>query len=107
MSFKPMLPAGELDQLAEDAGTDKSSKTHDYMRLYEFVFAPYKDAEFCFMELGVGLPRVNAASLRSWRKFSPKPKLLGSTMTSASKNFQATNLPSKLETRRAHGSLIA
>ena len=40
MSFKPMLPAGELDQLAEAAGTDKSSKTHDYMWLYEFVFAP-------------------------------------------------------------------
>ena len=77
MSFKSLLPAGELDQLAQDAGTDKSSKTHDYMRLYEFAFAPYKDAEFCFMELGVGLPRVNAASLRSWRKFFTKAKIVG------------------------------
>lgn len=72
-----LLPAGELDQLALSHGTDKSAKTHDYMRLYEFVFAPFKDREFCFMELGVGLPRINAASLRSWRKYFTKAKIVG------------------------------
>lgn len=37
------------------------------MRLYEFLFKPFRDQDFCFMELGVGLPRINPASLRSWR----------------------------------------
>ncbi len=45
------LPCGELDGVAHMLGTDKPPKTHDYMRLY------------CFMELGVGLPRINAVFL--------------------------------------------
>lgn len=77
MSFKSLLPIGELNALAVEYGTDKSDRTHDYMRLYEFVFAPYKQAEFCFMELGVGLPRIKAASLRSWRDFFENAKIVG------------------------------
>lgn len=77
MSFISLLPLGPLDQVAQDFGTDKSSKTHDYMRLYEFIFAPYRDADFCFMELGVGLPRIKAASLRSWRTFFTKAQIVG------------------------------
>jgi hypothetical protein len=77
MSFETLLPLGELDSLARKFGTDKSAATHDYMRLYEFVFAPYRTADFCFMELGVGLPRVKAASLRSWRGFFENAKIVG------------------------------
>jgi len=77
MTFKTLFPRGVLDQFAQDFGTDKSIKNHDYMRLYEFVFAPYKDSDFCFMELGVGLPRIEAASLRSWRKYFSKAKIVG------------------------------
>ncbi|MBQ0804735.1 MAG: hypothetical protein KBT65_07705 [Sulfitobacter sp.] len=77
MTLPSLLPRGELDKLAHDMGTDKSSRTHDYMRLYEFLFKPFKDEEFCFMELGVGLPRINAASLRSWRQFFTKARIVG------------------------------
>ncbi|WP_339762697.1 hypothetical protein [uncultured Sulfitobacter sp.] len=77
MTLPPLLPLGELDQLAQEMGTDKSSRTHDYMRLYEFLFKPFKDQDFCFMELGVGLPRIQAASLRSWRRFFTKALIVG------------------------------
>jgi hypothetical protein len=77
MSINSLLPLGELDALARKFGTDKSADSHDYMRLYEFVFAPYKQAHFCFMELGVGLPRIKAASLRSWRVFFEHAKIVG------------------------------
>ena len=77
LTLKEFLPAGELDQFARAAGTDKSSTGHDYMRLYEHVFAPYRSADFCFMELGVGLPRIKAASLRTWRRFFEKARIVG------------------------------
>tara|TARA_R110002012_G_scaffold27854_1_gene88583 strand:+ start:90 stop:308 length:219 start_codon:yes stop_codon:yes gene_type:complete len=67
ITLPSLLPRGDLDGLAYQMGTDKSSRTHGYMRLYEFLFKPFRDQEFCFMELGVGLPRINPASLRSWR----------------------------------------
>jgi hypothetical protein len=88
MSFKSLLPLGQLDTLAQEFGTDKSVKTHDYMRLYEFVFAPYRQAEFCFMELGVGLPRVKAASLRSWRSFFENAKIVGVDNDKRVKQFE-------------------
>lgn len=77
MPLDPLLPAGRLDLLAKDAGTDKSSASHDYMRIYEWVFKPYQEKEFCFMELGVGLPRIKAASLRTWRGFFSKARIVG------------------------------
>ncbi|MDE9450906.1 hypothetical protein J3R80_10555 [Aliiroseovarius sp. Z3] len=77
MPIDPLLPSGDLDRYSVEAGTDKSSRGHDYMRLYEFVFAPYRTADFCFMELGVGLPRIKAASLRTWRQYFTNARIIG------------------------------
>ncbi len=84
----PLLPLGELDGLALAAGTDKSSKRHDYMRFYEYLLAPYRDKAFTFLELGVGIPSRKAPSLRTWKAFFPKAQIVGVDIKKVSKNFE-------------------
>lgn len=84
----PLLPRGALDDIALEAGTDKSSRRHDYMRFYEYLLAPYRDQEFTFLELGVGLPARKAPSLRSWKTFFPKAQIVGVDIRKVSKDFE-------------------
>ncbi len=83
-----LLPKGELDTLAADAGTDKRSEKHDYMRFYEAILAPYRDQEFTFLELGVGIPSRKAPSLRTWKAFFPKATIVGFDIKPVSKTFE-------------------
>ncbi len=83
-----LLPLGELDQLAIQAETDKSSKRHDYMRFYEHLLTPYKDKSFSMLELGVGLPSRRAPSLRTWKAFFPKARIVGVDIKGVSKTFE-------------------
>lgn len=83
-----LLPLGELDQLAIEAKTDKSSKRHDYMRFYEHLLTPYKDKSFSMLELGVGLPSRRAPSLRTWKAFFPKARIVGVDIKGISKTFE-------------------
>ncbi|MQQ10320.1 SAM-dependent methyltransferase [Epibacterium sp. SM1979] len=83
-----LLPAGELDQLAQDTETDKSSKRHDYMRFYEHLLAPYRNQEFSFLELGVGLPSRRAPSLRTWKAYFPKARIIGVDIRPGARDFE-------------------
>lgn len=83
-----LFPARDLDALAIDAGTDKSSKRHDYMRFYEHLLTPYRDKEFTMLELGVGIPSRKAPSLRTWKTFFPKAQIVGVDIRKVSKNFE-------------------
>ena len=83
-----LLPLGTLDQLAIAADTDKSSKRHDYMRFYEHLLTPYKDKSFSMLELGVGLPSRRAPSLRTWKAFFPKARIVGVDIKGISKTFE-------------------
>ena len=84
----PLMPAGDLDRLAIEADTDKSSKKHDYMRFYEYAFAPYRDKAFTLLELGVGLPSRRAPSLRTWKAFFPQAQIVGVDIRKVSKDFE-------------------
>lgn len=76
-----LLPRGTLDRIAHEAGTDKRSEMHDYMRFYEALLSPYRDLEFTLLELGVGKPSTGAPSLRSWAAFFPKARIVGFDIT--------------------------
>lgn len=84
----PLMPKGELDQLAIEAGTDKSSKSHDYMRFYEYLLGPYRDQRFTLLELGVGIPSRKAPSLRTWKAFFPEAQIVGVDIRRISKSFE-------------------
>lgn len=84
----PWLSVGELDALARETGTDKSSTKHDYMRFYEAVLTPYRDSTFTMLELGVGIPSRKAPSLRTWKAFFPRAEIVGVDIRKVSKEFE-------------------
>ncbi len=83
-----LLPRGDLDALAISAETDKSSKRHDYMRLYEHLLTPYRDKSFSMLELGVGIPSRRAPSLRTWKSYFPNARIVGVDIRGISKTFE-------------------
>lgn len=71
---------GYLNALANQYGTDKSSKHHDYCRYYEPYIAPFQNKEITLIEIGVGGDEnelVGGHSLRMWHDFLPKAKIVG------------------------------
>jgi hypothetical protein len=62
-----------LDTLGIINGTDKSSLRWDYLRQYEEVFLPWRDAEFNLIEIGVG----GGGSLRTWLRFFTRATIVG------------------------------
>jgi hypothetical protein len=84
----PLLPLGQLDALAIEAETDKSSLKHDYLRFYEYLLKPYKDKKFTLLELGVGIPSRKAPSLRTWKSFFSKAQIVGLDIRKVSKDFE-------------------
>lgn len=66
-------PAEELDALAIQFGTDKSSKHHNYVRYYGPYFASYRGRPINFLEIGV----KDGASLQMWKAFLPQAKVVG------------------------------
>lgn len=84
----PMLPLGKLDEIAIESGTDKSSLKHDYLRFYEYLLKPYEKKTFTLLELGVGIPRRKAPSLRTWKSYFPKAQIVGLDIRKVSKDFE-------------------
>ena len=62
-----------LDVIGAVEGTDKSSAIHDYLRHYEALFLPFRDAAIAVIEIGV----LNGASLRMWEQFFSRAELIG------------------------------
>src|SRR6266704_2450514 len=62
-----------LDELGHKYGTDKASGSHDYLRFYEPLLAPFRDRDFDFVEMGVG----SGGSLKMWEEFFPKAFIIG------------------------------
>lgn len=63
----------DLDKLGIDAGTDKSSKWHNYLSKYEFFLNKYKDEKINVLELGV----LDGNSLRMWKKYFSNADIYG------------------------------
>jgi hypothetical protein len=77
--------AVDLDALARLHGTDKSSSTHGYTRLYETHFASRRPTVRRLLEIGVGgidsgrgyETTEGGQSLRMWRDYFPNAEIVG------------------------------
>ncbi len=66
-----------LDEIGLRHGTDKASSHHNYLAFYEYFMAPLRDAPINLLEIGV----YQGASLRTWREYFPKAKIVGVDIT--------------------------
>ena len=65
--------APSLDLIGIAEGTNKHSLNLDYLRHYERMFSRFRHEPIDFMEIGV----FNGASLRTWRRFFPRARIIG------------------------------
>ena len=57
----------ELDELGIACHTDKCSLANDFLEKYEFFLRPFREKEFCLIELGV----FRGASTHLWKEYFP------------------------------------
>lgn len=60
-----------MDNLALQAGTDKSSSFHNYTEVYSQLFSSLKDKPIKFLEIGI----YKGDSVKLWEKYFPKAEL--------------------------------
>ncbi|MGB5085944.1 MAG: hypothetical protein WBO09_15405 [Methylocystis silviterrae] len=81
-------PQTELGAFMARHGSDKWGSWHNYTIVYERLFAPFRQAAFSLLEIGIGtnfddVPSsmgtngVPGASLRAWRDFFPHAQIVG------------------------------
>ncbi len=81
-----------LNELGLKHGTDKStasksgeSSGHDYLRIYEKFFEPYRDTAVRVLEVGV----LGGSSLRTWEEYFPNATIYGLDIKPASVKHSA------------------
>lgn len=62
-----------LDDVGVHYGTELSSLSRDYLRIWERFLAPLRDQAFDLLDIGAGA----GASLRTWREWFPFARLIG------------------------------
>ncbi len=62
-----------LDELGLLHGTDKVSKRHGYLPVYEQFFEPMRDLPVSIFEIGV----KEGSSIRMWRDYFPRAQIIG------------------------------
>ena len=67
------MDAGLLDQLGTKYGTDKASRGHDYLNLYERFLSSFRHTANSILEVGV----YNGGSLPVWRDYFPNAQIVG------------------------------
>lgn len=77
-----------LDQIAIECGTDKSSEIHNYCEKYE-RFLPFERSEsISILEIGV----LGGASLKMWSEYFPNASILGIDINSACQQYASNNI---------------
>jgi len=61
-----------LDEIALRYGTDKSSRKHNYTRLYAAYFEPLRNKPLSVLEIGA----ANGYSLKTWKEYFPHAKII-------------------------------
>jgi len=79
----------EMDKIALEAGTDKSSAIHNYTKVYSHYFNSIKDKNFKFLEVGI----YKGNSVKFWEKYFTKADLNFIDITS--ENLEYTSERSK------------
>lgn len=70
----------DLDQMAIEYGTDKSSKHHNFAVIYDRYFQPWRDSDIVLLELGIGgyhYADRGGESLRMWHEYFRKGTVVG------------------------------
>lgn len=85
-----------LDEIAIKHGTDKATthpliKGHGYTPHYEKHFAPWRDRQLRFLEIGVG----GGESIRTWLEYFPNAKVWGLDLVRDTNPFNTA--PSQIE----------
>ena len=73
-----------LDNLAQSAGTDKSSLWHNYTKLYAKLFASFKNNKIKFLEIGIS----EGNSVELWERYFPKAEMHFIDISSAAIKYQ-------------------
>jgi hypothetical protein len=69
-----VLGGTEMDQILDIIGMlEGTNKAGLYLEPYENFLGPFRDREFCLLEIGV----YQGASLRTWKAYFPKAKIVG------------------------------
>lgn len=77
-----------LDEIGLRFGTDKASPHHDYLRIYEALFAPLRDKPLKILEIGV----LNGASLRTWEAYFPNARIVGADIDPLARRFRSARI---------------
>ena len=97
-----LMPQGDLDRIALETKTDKSSDQHDYLRAYEWVLAPLRNKSFTLMELGVGQVVREAGSLKMWKSFFPKAQIVGVDINQRVQRFEEERITIEIGNASKH-----
>lgn len=76
-------PKKSLDAIGIGTGTDKSSRYHDYLNVYEHAFQDLRTSKFQMVEIGVH----QGASIRMWEEFFPRASLIGVDISTKCKKY--------------------
>ena len=76
-------PKKTLDAIGIGTGTDKSSRYHDYLNVYEHAFQSLRKVKFQMVEIGVH----QGASIRMWEEFFPRATLIGVDISTKCKKY--------------------
>ncbi len=79
-----MSKTSTLDAIGLKHGTDKASSNHNYLELYEVLFASLRDKNLTLLEIGV----LNGASLKTWEEYFPNANVVGVDIVPTSKLYE-------------------
>lgn len=77
-----------LNDLAIKHNTDKSSKCHDYCRIYEKCFVDIRLNKLNILEIGVN----RGDSLRMWKEYFPYSRIVGIDIDLMCKSYEEENI---------------
>jgi hypothetical protein len=80
--------AETLDEIGLKYGTDKASSHHNYLNFYESFMAPQREQAVTLLEIGV----YQGASLKTWREYFPKAKIIGVDIQPNCKQFESDRI---------------
>lgn len=68
-----------LDEIGSKYGTDKNSKHHDYLKVYESYFEPLRHEQITLIEIGYGgyeYPDRGGAGAKTWLEYFTKAGII-------------------------------
>lgn len=77
-----------LDEIGLAHGTDKSSRIHDYLRVYDRTLAHLRDEDLQMLEIGVH----KGSSLAMWAEYFPRARVVGFDLDPRCKRFETRRI---------------